>query len=176
MSSRPVAKQAQDWREILALYYPRVRGWFGHVLSDQAAVDDLTQEVFVRLCDRLTKGEVMLNPWSFIKVVAKNVFLEHLGERKRQKGFLSLNEEVTYGAMPRPEDVCFHEEAMEAVPRLLGRLPEVSRYILVGRYFLGLTAREMAEALGTVVSVITYRHNRAVCQLRELAVEQGITL
>jgi len=169
-------EQAQDWREAIALYYPRVRAWFAHVLDDRAAVDDLTQEVFVRLCDRLTKGEVMHHPWGFIKVMARHVFLEYLRTQKKQRGLLPLDEQVAADGLPQPAEVVARKEVSEAIPRLLVHLPVAHRHILVGRYFLGLTVREIAEAMGIAASTVLEWHNRAVCRLRRLALDQGITL
>jgi RNA polymerase sigma factor (sigma-70 family) len=169
-------EHAQDWREALALYYPRVRAWFTRVLADQTAVDDLAQEVFVRLCDRLTKGEVMLDPWSFIKVVAKNVFMEHLRARKKQMGLRPLDAEIVADKLPHPAEVCAQLEASKAIPQLLTHLTESDRYIVAGRYSLGMTVRELAEVMGTSVSTVVERHNRALCQLRRLALNLGISL
>ncbi len=169
-------KEKQDWRDSLELYYPRVRGWFGHVLADKAEVDDLTQEVFVRLCDRLTRGEVVRSPWNFIKVTARNVFMEHLRARRKQNALLPLDEEMTADRLPQPAQVHARQEMLEAIPQLLIHLAEDQRYILVGRYFLGLTVRELAEAMGIAASTVIERHTRAVRQLRQLAVSRGITL
>lgn len=176
MSSGAAIPDGQGWKESLALYYPRVRGWFAHVLTDQAAVDDLTQEVFVRLCDRLQAGEVVLTPWNYIKVIARNVFMEHLRAQRKQKAFLPLGERVVADPDPQPGEICARTEASAAIPLLLGHLSVDQRYILVGRYFLGLTVRELAGAMGTSPSTIMERHNRALCQLRKLALGKGVTL
>lgn len=176
MSSETVVEHSQDWRELLGLYYPRVRSWFTYVLLDRTAVDDLTQEVFVRLCGQLTKGEVMLNPWSYIKTIARNVFMEHLRAEKKRKTFVPLSGEITGKRLPAPDEICANQEASEAIPQLLGHLPVAQRCILVGRYFLGLTVNELAEAMGTAASTVVERHGRAVCQLRRLALSRGITV
>ena len=176
MSSEAVAEHTQDLREALTLYYPRVRGWFARVLADQAAVDDLAQEVFVRLCARLAKGEALLNPWNFIKVMAKNVFMEHLRTQKRRKGLLPLDDLTASDRFPQPEEICAREEISAAIPRLLVHLAEADRYIMAGKYTMGMTVRELAEVLGTSASTVVERHNRALSQLRRLAVSHGISL
>jgi RNA polymerase sigma factor (sigma-70 family) len=176
VSSEAVAEAAQDWRETLAHYYPHVRAWFSHVLIERTAVEDLTQEVFVRICDRFAKGEAVLNPWNFIKVTARNVFMEHLRAQRHQKAFLPMEEGIAVDELPEASEVCAHQEASEAIPQLLAHLRGAQRYILVGRYFLGLTVRELAEAMGTAASTVVERHNRAVCQLRKLALSRGISL
>jgi RNA polymerase sigma factor (sigma-70 family) len=178
VDSAPVVRQEQDWKDALAHYYPRVRGWYRHVLADPAAVDDLTQEVFVRLYDQLTKGEVevLMNPWKYIKVMCKNVFLEHLKSQSSRLAVLALAEESTTSGFTEPAETYAYRQALEAVPQLLDQLPATHRGVLVGCYFLGLTAREMADAMGTTPSNIAHRHSRALCQLRKMAVEQGIAL
>lgn len=176
MNSVTVAEQVQDWRPTLALYYPRVRAWFAHVLGDRAAVEDLSQEVFVRLCERLDGGEVMLDPWSYIKTIARNVFMEHLRAQIRQKSIHPLDEADTGSAPVEPTETCARMEATEAVPELLADLSATQRCVVVGRYFLDMTVRELAKSIGTSASTVVEQHHRAICRLRKLALDRGIDL
>jgi RNA polymerase sigma factor (sigma-70 family) len=175
VDSLTVAEKAQDWRQALALYYPRVRGWYARVLTDQAAAEDLAQEVFVRLCQQLAKGEVMANPWNYIKAVARNVFLEHLRAKKRQKKFHALDELGAVTALSGPAETC-SQELLEAVPPLLAHLSAAQRFLLVGRFYLGMTVRELAKTTGTSASTVVEHQNRALCRLQELASNRGIEL
>lgn len=176
MGSQAVGGSAQEWREALTRYYPRVRAWFVHVLADRAAVDDLTQEVFVRLVRRLNTGEMLLEPWSFIKVTARNVFMEHLRAQRKRKAFDVVEDAEAVDPLPQPAEVCAHQEALEAIPNLLGHLSASHRTILVGRYFMGMTVRELAEALGIAAATVVERHHAALCTLRKLSLDRGLSL
>jgi RNA polymerase sigma-70 factor (ECF subfamily) len=171
-----VAGDADDWRSSLARDYPRVRGWFAHVVTDPGAVEDLSQEVFVRLYDRVTSGEVVVNPWNYIKVIARNVFMEHLRARRREKDFRQLDEATVPAAHPGPVDHCAWQELTGAIPQLLAELSVSERTVLVGLYFFGMSVREMSQAVGASASTIMERHNRGMRELRKLALDRGIEL
>ena len=171
-----IAGDADDWRRSLARDYPRVRGWFAHVVTDPSAVEDLAQEVFVRLYDRVTSGEVVVNPWNYIKVIARNVFLEHLRAQRREKEFRQLDDEPLPAASPGPLERCARIELTEAIPELLSGLSVSERTVLVGLYFLGMTVRELAQAVGASASTVVDRHNRAMRELRKLALQRGMEL
>jgi RNA polymerase sigma factor (sigma-70 family) len=176
VDSGTVAEQEERWREATVLYYPRVRGWYARVLTDQAAIEDLAQEVFVRLYDQFAKGESMTNTWNYLKVMARNVFLEHLRARKRQRALRPLNEAAAASTSAGPAEICQQEELSQAVPELLDRLSAPQRALLVGRYFFGMTMRDLAQTAGTSASTVVDHHNRALCRLRELAVNRGVEL
>jgi RNA polymerase sigma-70 factor (ECF subfamily) len=171
-----IAGDTADWRESLARDYPRVRGWFSHVVTDRGAVEDLSQEVFVRLYDRVTSGEAVVNPWNYVKVIARNVFLEYLRAQRREKGYRSLDEESVVATHSDPVEYCASEELAAAIPQLLGELSTPQRTVLVGVYFLGMTIRELAQAIGASASTVVERHHRAMCELRKLALHRGIEL
>ena len=139
-------------------------------------VEDLAQEVFVRLYDRVTTGEAVVNPWNYIKVIAKHVFLEHLRAQRREKEFRQLDEELAVTAHAGPLEKCALEELTGAIPQLLAELSVTERTVLVGLYFLGMTVRELAEAVGASASTVLDRHNRGMRELRRLALERGIEL
>ena len=171
-----IAGDADDWKRALARDYPRVRGWFAHVVTDPGTVEDLSQEVFVRLYDRITSGEVVVNPWNYIKVIARNVFMEHLRAQRREKEFRQLDSEPVEAARAGPMEHCALEEVTEAIPELLSALPPSQRTVLVGLYFLGMTVRELALAVGASASTVVDRHNRGMRELRTLALQRGIEL
>jgi RNA polymerase sigma factor (sigma-70 family) len=171
-----VAGDADDWKKSLARDYPRVRGWFAHVVADPGTVEDLSQEVFVRLYDRVTSGEVVVNPWNYVKVIARHVFLEHLRAQRKEKEFRQLDEQSVAAAILSPMERCALEELTGLIPRLLSELSVSQRTVLVGLYFLGMTVRELSQAMGASASTVVDRHNLAMRELRRLALQRGIEL
>jgi len=176
VDSVTVAEHEQNWREATVRYYPRVRGWYARVLTDQAAMEDLAQEVFVRLYGQFARQEVMDNPWNYIKVMARNVFLEHLRAQRKQRAVRPLDEAAAASTSTGPSEICSQEELLQAIPGLLDHLSTAQRSLVVGRYFLDMTMRDLAKAAGTSVSTVADRHSQALCRLRELALNRGIEL
>lgn len=136
-------------------------------------VDDLAQEVFSRFLEHIRKGTPIRDAWSFIRAILKNVFLEQLRAKRRSRVMRGIE-----GGLPdvevSPPEIDEGQDSVAWIQKLIHDMPDPEKTILVGRYFLGMTVRELSEAVGMSTGSVVYRHDRAIRQLRRHATEQGI--
>lgn len=167
------ASAAQDRRllaELAERYGPAVRAYFRRRVASSADVEDLCQDVFLRLLKRADL-QAIDNPEGFIFQVAANV----LRNRFRDDGArvtatepgLEDEDERFSSDEPSPERVLLGREAYARMVTALQALPERSRMIFILSRYEHLTAREIATRLGISVSYAEKELFRAVAYLRD---------
>jgi RNA polymerase sigma-70 factor, ECF subfamily len=147
-------------------YAPLVRRLLLRTLGSCLEIEDLTQEIFMRIFMRLSslRDPSALRP--FVLSVAANVLKWEL--RRRWIGrrvFLSAT-----GTLPDVEGVSDDAEARHALRRCYLVLEELStkeRLAFVFRYMEGMTIREVATALDVSVSTAKRWVNRAAAKVAE---------
>ena len=161
-----LAGKRNAYAEIVRRYQERVRGHCLMMLSDAAAADDASQEVFIKAYQALAsfRGNASFSTW--IYRIAANHCLDVLRKIKRGKteSWEALLEkdgariEALLAVSPEPKDA---EENREIVARLLSHFSEKSREILILREMHGLSYQELAEALGCSLDAVKSRLKRA---------------
>ncbi len=68
-----------------------------------------------------------------------------------------------------PEQIAVAAERSHRLRRLLAMLPEIQREVVILRVAVGMSAREVAEALGMSAGAVRVSQHRALSRLRTLA-------
>jgi RNA polymerase sigma-70 factor, ECF subfamily len=155
--------------EIYDQYYPRVKRVILGLVRDEWVADDLTQETFVRVQDRLgdLKDPSKLSSWIFR--IAYNLCQDHF----RAAGKSVLNGEADEEEMGVVEEgsvqKAFEQHQMSAcVQEEIDRLPESLRTVLLMSDGMEFSQREISEVLGITVENVKVRLHRARKKLKEL--------
>ncbi len=164
------------FRLLVERYQGRVFRLVASLLGPYADLDaeEVTQEVFMRVCDKLHlfRGESRFGTWLFR--LAYNRAIEH--RRVARIRLPHVSEEALRQLAADPFDEELRYEREQLVARLLEQLPDVYRAVINMHYWLDYSVEEMAEALcippGTVKSYLF----RARQRLREQAGLLGIHL
>jgi RNA polymerase sigma-70 factor (ECF subfamily) len=162
-SAPPGAAQAEE-AELYRRFARRVRLYGLKHLRDEAAADDLAQEVLLVTIERLRAGEVR-NPdeiGSFILGTSR--MLAGSTERKARR------RETLTAQFHAPE--LYAEPAgaygdIAAVERCLHGLTERDRRVLVLTFYAEKTSSEIAGELGVTGTVVRVARHRALERLRE---------
>jgi RNA polymerase sigma-70 factor, ECF subfamily len=128
--------------------------------GDQAAAEDATQEVFVRLSNKLGqfRGEAKLTTW--LHRVTVNICRDELRRRRRAQRLL-------------PEPAAQSEfSARRELHEALESLPEALRAPILLRYFEGLSYDEIADALGCPSGTVATRLHRGLKRLEKYLGEE----
>jgi len=125
---------------------------------------DIAQEVFLkawRLLDTV-KDEEALGGW--LAALTRTTTIDAL--RKHREQPVAETPELRHIAPPeaRLEEL----DRKQALEKALRRLPEDFREIILLRYFQDLSYKEIAEILGTTLSVVEIRLFRARRRLKDL--------
>ncbi|MER7759496.1 sigma-70 family RNA polymerase sigma factor [Streptomyces sp. NPDC097619] len=160
-----------------ALYEPVVRYMRGRV-QDPATAEDLAQEVFVKVVQKIHLYDGGgINAW--IWTVARNVYNDHF-RPKRNRGFEQPTSDFWYLDAPSaemgPAEVAEWNELRQAIQGKMGELPPQQNRVLALRITAGFSPTETAEIMGKSVGTIRVLHCRALAKLRKLMPESDSNL
>ena len=135
--------------------------------------EDAAQEAFVKAfyaLDRFRSGGAF-KPW-LLAIVANEARNRLRSASRRESLALRLAGGRRDGdAVPSPESAALARSDKEALLRAMSGLSEDDRLVIAYRYFLELSERDMAVALGVRPGTVKSRLSRALGRLRD-AMEQ----
>ena len=140
------------------------------VLGDDAAAQDVVQDVFVELWSRPNRYDPAAGPLrSYLVMRARHRAVDLIRSELRR---VARQEHSYRLALPEPESSPHQEvmvsEAAVAVRAAIGMLPESQRKIVELAYFGGLTCREAAIAAGIPEGTAKSRLRLALAKLETL--------
>ncbi|WP_293351536.1 sigma-70 family RNA polymerase sigma factor [Phenylobacterium sp.] len=147
-------------------HVPQLRGYLRKRLP-ASEVDDLVQDIFVRLIHRVDGAEVQY-PQRYLYQVATAALIDrHRHEKSRCGG---LHCELLEAELPHdevsPDRVLAARQGVQAAQRVLAALPERTRAILVAVRVDGASLKTVAAHQGITVSAVEKHLIRAIRALR----------
>jgi len=167
------------YRDLVTRYATSAVNFVFRFVRDRALAEDLAQEGFLRVYQRLGTYDPDRKFSSWFFQVLRNITIDHL--RVNRLATTSLDELAEEGnqraAVDRqsasPEDAAGQGELASAMSTALSRIRPEYREVVVLRYQEGLTHPEIAEILGIPSGTVkTYLH-RARKELAGILSEQG---
>ena len=153
--------------ELVRAYKDLVYGLIYRLAPDRNAVDDLAQEVFLKVHRGLPyfRGDARLSTWIY-RIVA-NVCSEARGRRRPEEPLERRD------GSARPEsaaaDGAFADvELRDRLEKAIARLPENYQVLIAAHYLQGVQYDALAEALGLPLGTVKTHLHRAKRRLREL--------
>ena len=201
--SRAAAGEASAWRELVEAYAPRVYGLLVARCRDADLAEELTQDTFARVAERLGRGDVYeergrFEPWLFR--IALNRLRDEARRQKRHARSMDMTpggrtDERTgdaggdWAAMQSssrkptgeafethdPHNAAATGEAIAILRQAVASMSEKDREILHLRHTAGLSFPEIADALGEPQGTVLARGHRALKKLRKLLADKGVT-
>ena len=158
--------QARRLEELSQKYRPALSRYFGKRAFQQADVEDLVQEVLVRLAVR-GDGSNIEKPEAYLMRTATNVWRDFL--RKKRTHAQDFHDEFLEERHPDaeigPENVLTGEEAVSVIIEALNELPSRTRQVFVLCRIEGLRHKRIANRLGISVSAIEKHMIKAIAHL-----------
>lgn len=149
-----------------------------HKLKDSELANDIFQETFVKVIQKLKVGayqeEGKFLPW--VLRIAHNLVIDHF-RRQRKHRLISEKNSISadYNVFHRiaSEDANFvqqasFEELKEQLHQMLGYLPEAQKEMIYMRLFQDRAFKEIAESEGISINTALGRMRYAVLNLRKL--------
>jgi len=154
---------------LVTRYGARVRRYLRQVAGVEAPVDDLTQEVFVRVfreAGRRRGGTFA----AWLYRVARHLAVDHLRHEAARKRAMGQVEDSAARApeAPLPSASLEAREFREHLDAALGRLPEEFRTAFLLREQEGMSYEEIGEVLEISPKTVSTRIHRARTRLRGL--------
>jgi RNA polymerase sigma-70 factor (ECF subfamily) len=161
-----MATSTSDLKTVWQEFHQRLRGFILKRVHNPADVDDILQEVFVRIYQRLTtiRDTDRLQSWIF--QIARNAIIDYYRKAARQPKFTSEDALNTL-AMDDAQEV-FNQEMASCLRPLLEHLPVPYREAVQLAELEGMTQSAIAQELGISVSGMKSRVQRGRQKLKEL--------
>ncbi|AIQ68737.1 sigma-70 family RNA polymerase sigma factor [Paenibacillus graminis] len=160
--------ESEMFRTVFYEHYPVVRRKLAALVRDEAAADDLAQDVFLRLYRNPPDDPNALGAW--LHRVLTRIGYDYLTQKARERR-LQDKQELLFSAESGPpsgEEAVLSKLDQEDVRTWLDGLPERDRQALLLRYS-GYSYTEIASQLGVNSPVIGTLLNRATHKLKQQA-------
>ncbi|MGH3088394.1 MAG: RNA polymerase sigma factor [Rubrobacteraceae bacterium] len=144
------------------------------ILRDAPEAEDATQEAFVkayRALDGFRPG-ASFKPW-LLSIVTNEAKNRRKAAGRRAGLVLRAEREAASSSHPSPEADVVATERLEELLAALEEMREEDRAVISHRYFLDLSERETATALGCARGTVKSRLSRAMGRLRERMVKDA---
>jgi RNA polymerase sigma-70 factor, ECF subfamily len=158
-----------------------VRRWEGPIarfltrlLGPAAALDDLCQEVFIRVCEAGARYREAGAFSTWLYRIALNVARD--SGRKRRRTMLSLQDQAIPMAQSCPVAEFERRETAQLVAEAVAELPEPLRLVLVLHHYEELNFEQIASLTGTPASTLKSRFAVALARLRTRLQQLGCDL
>jgi RNA polymerase sigma-70 factor (ECF subfamily) len=157
--------------ELYRRHKPQIMSFFRHMRVAREHVEDLTQEVFLRIWKSAARYRPSGKYSSFMFTVAANVWRDHC-RRSRVRRAVPEADPVTDGRT-RPDGVSVRAEFRRDLDEALGNLPENERMTFVLSEIQGVSYRDIARITRCRIGTVGSRKARAVRHLRRLLIEHA---
>ena len=154
------------FQELVDLYKNLVFAMIARTVQDRSRVEDLAQDVFLRVHRGLPyfRGEARLSTW--IHRIVANVCAQ---ARTRTPVSVSLDDERSDARAPSGADPQFAGiELRDRLEKAIARLPDQQRLLIAAHYLQGVQYEDLAEAFKLPLGTVKTHLYRAKRELRRM--------
>ena len=161
----------------------RVFDYINMMVKDRDVADDIFQETLIRVLRFVKEGRYTENGkfLSWVLRIAHNQVIDHFRQKKQQNnisegeaGYDLLNNKKFSDSTVEDKMVSAQIEA--AVRRLVDHLPPEQKEVVMMRYYMGLSFKEIAEQTEVSINTALGRMRYALINLRKLIAEKQLVL
>ena len=132
-------------------YYSRLCAFVSGIIQNNAASEDVVQELFIRLWTQRRKLEINDNISGYLYRASKNAALNYLRSESNRKKTIQNIPASEYDA---DENLIDELEFNASLHHCIEQLPERSKEVLMKCRFEGLKQKEISDQLGISVKTI----------------------
>lgn len=182
----------QAWSQLVHAYSGRVFGLIFKQCCDSELAEEITQETFVKVVQKLTeqdgyREQGRFEPWLFR--IAMNNLRDEMRRRGRQARPMDMSPAATASNADQPSgwavaeagvvaggpwqpDTPFEQldraEQVDLLRQAIATLPDADQEVLHLRHTAGLSFAQIAEALDQPLGTVLARGHRALAKLKKL--------
>ncbi|MBA3385609.1 MAG: sigma-70 family RNA polymerase sigma factor [Verrucomicrobiota bacterium] len=161
------------FEQLVEKHQALVLGTVGRMLGHNSDVEDVAQQVFVRVWKSAKRYVPRAKFTTWLLKITRNLVFNELRRRKRHMATSLQGEpgeeemQVKDERMQQPDSSLLESELHEAIASAIAQLPETQRMALVLRRFEELSYEEIAEVLDQSVPAVKSLLFRARTELRQ---------
>ena len=161
----------------------RVRDYIRMMVKNNEIADDIYQETFIKVVKFINEGRYKDNGkfLSWVLRIAHNQVIDHFRQMKQQNniseadaGYDILNAKKF--ADPSVEDKIVNEQIESDLRKLIEKLSEEQKEVVMMRYFDEMSFKEIAEQTNVSINTALGRMRYALINLRKMIKENQIIL
>ncbi|MEO0468846.1 MAG: sigma-70 family RNA polymerase sigma factor [Bacteroidota bacterium] len=158
------------FEQIYSRFYKKVFYQVLPYVKDDEVAQDLTQDIFVKLFDRLAKftGKSSFSTWLFS--FSRNACLDYL--RRQGKLKETRADESTLEAIPEVGDDELLQIRSDRLAGIMDQVSQDEKAILIMMYAYEWKMDEIAEKMGISLSAVKMRIKRAKAKVKDLYEEK----
>jgi len=168
------AGRPQAFDELVLSYDQHVRRILAQLNVASGDVEDLAQEVFLRIFRNLHRFRGQSSFYTWLYRITVNVFFDHNKKRKRADVRLTRLQNALVDVTNVRHDIedpyvaCFNALTRDEFWKAIDALPEAFRTVVAMREVDDLSYEEIAIATGISIGTVRSRLSRARTRLKEL--------
>lgn len=177
------AGEMELFEEIIARYETKVFGVIYYMMRNKNEVEDIAQEVFIKVFKNLRKFKGDSSLYTWIYKITVNLCLDELKKRKKvvyldEKVEVNDSElEIQLSSNEKDQAKLYEEkELKECMQKCIRKLPEKQRIMLILRDIQGLPYEEISRITGIKLGTVKSQINRARLKLKDLIEKEGTFL
>lgn len=179
--AKAISGREDGFEELVRRYQRPITNYVFRMLNDYDASLDVTQEVFIKVYNSLSRysSEYKFSTWLYR--IAHNAAIDYI--RRKSPNEQSIETENKDGAYqlqiespnPTPEQERERSEWRTEIEAVVKCLPAVYRELILLRHAQDLSYDEIAEITALPLGTVKNRLFRAREMMREIFIERGIT-
>jgi len=165
---------SEIFSRLVDIYKNRIFALSYKFTNDYSEAQDLSQEIFIKIFNNIGAFRFEASPSTWIYKIATNICIDYNRKKKRQR--LKLNEDLNHGGSlgveikskdSSPEDIVISDEKQRAVHKVIYKLPDIYKTVIIMYHFNELSYREISKALDISEKTVETRLYRARRMLRD---------
>jgi RNA polymerase sigma factor (sigma-70 family) len=152
------------------------------LVKDKYLAEDLFQDVFIRIIDTLNGGrytdEGKFLPWALR--IAHNMCVDHFRKVKRSPSIKTSDDRDIFEVLnfneASPEQKMMQSQSHEKIRKMLDKLPEDQREVIILRHYADLSFKEIAELTKCSINTALGRMRYGLINMRKMMTEKQIAL
>ena len=168
---------------LLTRHQAKVYNYILQMVKDRNLADDIFQETFVKAITTIKQGRYAeagkFSAW--VCRIARNLIIDNFRQEKVEATVST--DDSNFDVLNRKdlsedtiEDMLIDSQIQADVRRIVKKLPESQREVLIMRYYKGLSFKEIADITGVSINTALGRMRYAILNLRRIAKENRIAL
>jgi RNA polymerase sigma-70 factor, ECF subfamily len=176
-----ISGREDSFEELVRRYQRPITSYVFRIVGEYDASLDVTQEVFIKVYNSLTRYSKDYKFSTWLYRIAHNAAIDHLRRNSvNQQSLEAENSDGSYQIQiesnrPTPEQDRERSEWRSEIEAVIKCLPTAYRDLIVLRHSRDLSYEEIAEVTGLPLGTVKNRLFRAREMMRGLLVERGIT-
>jgi RNA polymerase sigma-70 factor, ECF subfamily len=166
---RACSGDREAFGQIYSKFHGELVGYLFFRVRDRETAEDLAQQIFIKIWQRLPSYEHRGYFKAWLYRVARNHLVDHY---RTQRTSLSIDG-VDLAEPEETEQMVIWQETYRDLERAIDSLPVHYRDVLIFRFMMGLSAKEVGVRMNRSADAVRALQVRAICALRDAFVERG---